>query len=73
MRIPGPSSQMIVKDRPPRHFRTLHDQVAVWNASVSNLIQILNLTLLPNYLSGSRTSGIKNLRATATARRLCGN
>ena len=73
MRIPEPRSQALVKDPPDRHFRTLHDQVAVWNASVSNLIQILNLTLLPNYLSGSRTSGIKNLCATASARRLCGN
>ena len=73
MRIPGPRSQVTVKDPPDRHFRTSHDQIPVWNASVSNLVQILNLTLLPNYLSGSRTSVIKNLRATATARRLCGN
>ena len=73
MRIPVPRSQAIVKDPPDRHFRTLLNQVPVWNASVSNLIHLLNLILLPNYLSGSRTSGIKNLCATATARRLCGN
>jgi hypothetical protein len=73
MRIPRPRSQALVKDPPDRHFRTLPNRVAVWNASVSNLIQLLNLTLLPNYLSGSRTSGIKNLRATVSARRLCGN
>ena len=73
MRTPGPRSQVTVEDPPDRHFRILHDQVAVWNASVSNLIQLLNLTLLPNYLSGSRTSGTKNLCATASARRLCGN
>ena len=73
MRIPEPRSQAIVKDLPDQHLRILLDQIAVWNASVSNLIQILNLTLLPNYLSGSRTSGTKNLRATASARRLCGN
>lgn len=42
----------------------------VWNALLSSLIHKINKNTSPKYLSGSRTSVIKNLRATATARRL---
>jgi len=42
----------------------------VWNALFSSFIHKINKNTSPKYLSESRTSAIKNLRATATARRL---
>jgi len=42
----------------------------VWNALLSSLKHKINKNTSPKYLSESRTSVIKNLRATATARRL---
>ena len=42
----------------------------VWNALLSSLIQKINKKTSTKHLSESRTSVIKNLRATATARRL---
>ena len=56
-----------------RHRVAPPDQVYEWDALLSAYKQLLRINLLTNYLSGSRTSGTKNLRATASARRLCGN
>ena len=45
MRIPEPRSQATAKDPPDLYFRPAY-RVAVWNASISNLIQILNLIFI---------------------------
>ena len=74
MRIPEPRSQAIREGVPlVVTCRTSPDRVAVRNASVSNLIQILNLTLLPNYLSEVARREPKICVRPHLTRRLCGN
>ena len=51
----------------------LIDKRSVWNALISILIHYKILFTQTQYLTGSRTLGTINLRAIATARRLCGN
>ena len=71
MRIPR--SQATAKDPTDLHFYVLPDQVAGRNAPIGINLHLFTQDLLTNNLSESRTSGTSKLRATASARRLCGN
>ena len=71
MRIPR--SQATAMDPTDLYFPVLPDQVAERNASIGIKSHLFNQYLLTNNLSESRTSGTSKLRATASARRLCGN
>jgi hypothetical protein len=62
-----------LNDPPDLHAPALIDKQSVWNALISILEHYNFLNTQTQYLTGSRTLETINLRATASARRLCGN